>query len=244
MKKPLFIKFFLYFIIFILLPNLILSNNNDDDEYTNESLEWSGVTAGLGTGTIACIVAICVGALICIFGFSTTKPYLFIFIGFVVPAIVILFCIFCPRKDSNEEGLKMFKLRRNIYILWRYLYFVVMIVFLLFLIFPYILYILITVIPEKVDSSTKKSQNIEKPKERKIKTLQSAGMLKMGENNINERTNLINNNNPTLIVSDEDDDFPNAKKTFNDLPSAHQNITNTNKISDSNRFSKFKRKQK
>ena len=197
--------------IFILSCLFNLSNSQ---EYTNESMAVTPVL-GLGGGTLAVIVAIAIGVVVCIFGLAFPNPGLFVFIGIVIPVVVFIFVIACPRVSDKKEVEYWNNSRKNNYIVARWFHFLVMLILFLGLFVPFFLKWNITIIPQRVDSSSQKDfyddnylEQIEKQKKRKYNLEETDILLpRKLPLGINRRKNNLNKNisniqNSTSLIQD------------------------------------------
>lgn len=139
------ILLFLFFIS--ILSSFVLSQGS---KFTEESMRVTPVL-GIGSGTLAVIIAIALGVVICIFGLAFPFPGLFVFIGIVIPCIVFIFVIFCPRVEE-QTIIEWQNQKVNSYIIARWFHFLIMLLMFLGLLAPLIIYLSIVVIPQRVDS--------------------------------------------------------------------------------------------
>ena len=156
-------------IIFFLSFLISLVNSQ---KYTKESMEVHPVL-GLGAGTLSVIIAIVIGVIVMIFGLAFPSPGLFVFIGILIPLVVFIFVIVCPRQ-SEKKVEEWENNNKNYFIIARWLYFLLMIILFLGLLAPAFSKWNITIIPQRVDSSSQKDfydekymEAIEKQKKRK-----------------------------------------------------------------------------
>ena len=75
------------FFILSCLINLINCASEEDEKARAELI------AGMGKGTLAVVIAIAIGVVICIFGLAFSSPGLFVFIGVIIPVLVFIICI-------------------------------------------------------------------------------------------------------------------------------------------------------
>ena len=137
---------FLFFFFFFRLVNAA--------EYTKESLE-ADTAIGIGIGTLILIIVLVLSGLLCIFGLSTTNPGLFLFLGILIPAVILFFFTVLPseKKDGSSSDDK----ERNGYIYIRWFWFVFFLVFVLFTpLLPLFSIWTTQVIPQRVDSRAQK----------------------------------------------------------------------------------------
>ena len=157
---------------FSFLINLVKSDSKE--LYTEESMK-ANTYLGLGAGTLAVIIAIVLGMIIMILGLAFTSPGLFVFIGIVIPLIVLIFVAYCPRYDNTKKDVNPWEnQKKNNYIVARWFHFLVMIILFFGLLAPAFAKWNINIVPQRVDSSSQKDfydekymEAIEKQKKRK-----------------------------------------------------------------------------
>ena len=143
----------------LLILSILISviNCQSTGEYDDKSMEASKVF-GIGWGVFAVILAMIVGVIICIFGMATVFPGVFIAIGICLPTCIFLFFAFCPAKSSSgASGDNTENTAKNVYIVWRWLYFSVMLALVLALIAPMCMLWNIMIVPQRVDSRAQKA---------------------------------------------------------------------------------------
>ena len=159
--------------------------------YTNQSMEYSDV-GGIGAGVFAIIVALVIGVIICIFGLSTVMPGVFFAIGVCLPTCIFLFFAFCPLKDPPGINDITKNLNKNVYIVWRWLYFAVMLACLIAVFVPLCILWNVMVIPQRVDSRAQKEYD-ERYKELLEKEMKMKDMEEKAKKEA--EANALNNNN-------------------------------------------------
>ena len=206
-KKYLKISQFIFF--FTCLFNLVNSQ-----EFTNESMEVTPVL-GLGAGTLAVIVGIVIGVIVCILGLAFPNPGLFVFIGIVIPLVILAFVSLCPREGDKKEVQKWENTKKNYYIIARWVHFLLMLLLFLGLLGPFFMKWSITIIPQRVDSSSEKDfyddkylEAIEKQKKRKYNMEETNTLLPLGINRRIKR-NVNNTQNNNLIQNDSHNNISN-----------------------------------
>ena len=216
---------------------------------------------GIGWGTFFVIVGIALGVVVMIFGLAFPNPGLFVFIGLLIPTVIFVFVIACPKEGEKKEVQSWENDSKNYYIIARWAHFIVMLAFLGFLIVPFIIKWGISVIPQRVDSSSHKDfyddrylELIEKQKKKKYNLEESDALLPKGlslnkkkfqrniSNNQNSN-NLIQNNSQSNISNNMiDNSIPenNNENPISILPrTIKKNEFNENK----KKFKGFKRKK-
>ena len=222
-------KYFKYLqFIFILL---LLFNFIKSQDYTEESMKADLVPGtGLGKGTFAVIIFVAVGVVICILGLAFPFPPLFIFIGFALPIIVLLFVAFCPKEDLNKEIQDNMNPKKNLYIVARWFHFLIMLILFLGLLGPAFMKWSITIIPQRVDSSSNKDLYDEK-------YLESIEIQKKRKYNLEENDLLLPNNKlPMSLNRNRRNNFVRRNQNTSDnalIQSSSNNISN-NLIDNSN----------
>lgn len=217
---------------------------------------------GVGSGTLAVIIAIAIGVVVCVLGLAFPSPGLFVFIGIVIPCIVFIFVIFCPRIE--EQALIEWQNQKvNNFIIARWFYFLIMLIMFLGLVAPLIIYLSIAVIPQRVDSRAQteydeeymrfmekeriKQLNLMEADEPEVLPLRSRDRRNQFGNNESRVSNLINNESQESDgrninnINNESNNISNNQLPPSMLPrSTLQNDLQQNR----NRFAKFKRKNK
>lgn len=126
-------------------------------EYTEKSMRAS-LVFGIGVGTFVLIIFLILGGLICIFGLSTTNPGLFLFIGILLPCLILLILTVIPtKKEKTSAG---YDKTRSPFRIVRWVALVLFIVFLLIPIFPLLSIWMTQVIPQRVDSRAQKEYDM------------------------------------------------------------------------------------
>lgn len=192
----------LFFFSFLL--SLVKSQNQ---KYTEESMK-AEIIGGLGVGTLCVIIFMAVGVVLCIFGLATTNPALWVFLGILLPFLVFLFVAFCPRQtESHKESTENSK--RNNYIIARWMHFLVMLLLFLGLLGPAFIKWNMTLIPQRVDSSSQKDlydekylEAIEKQKKRKYYLDENDELLpqKLPLGNNRRNNNFVRNNQSDSLI--------------------------------------------
>ena len=213
-KKYLKISQFIFF--FTCLFNLVNSQ-----EFTNESMEVTPVL-GIGAGTLAVIVGIVIGVIVCILGLAFPNPGLFVFIGIVIPLVILAFVSLCPREGDKKEVQKWENTKKNYYIIARWVHFLLMLLLFFGLLGPFFMKWSITIIPQRIDSSSEKDlyddkylEAIEKQKKRKYNMEETDALLSQKlPLGINRRKNIFNRNvnntqNNNLIQNDSHNNISN-----------------------------------
>ena len=72
-----------------------------------EAKKQSRIYEGMGPGTLAVLIGIIVGIIICIFGLAFQSPGLFVFIGVLIPILIFIICISLPTKDDEKTTGKV-----------------------------------------------------------------------------------------------------------------------------------------
>lgn len=236
----------------------IIASTLCEGGFTEESMQVTPVL-GLGSGTLAVIIAICIGVVLCVLGMAFPFPGLFIFIGIVIPCIVFIFVIFCPRIEE-QAIIEWQNSKVNAFIIARWFHFLIMLLMFLGLAAPLVIYISIEVIPQRVDSRAQtkydqgylshmeremiKKNNLREAQEeaerlplrqRGIKRDQE-GEVDIGNQSGSRYSNLINNESKEVGVSRESNQLPPSM-----LP---KSTLNNDFQQNRNRFAKFKRKGK
>ena len=153
----------------------------------------------IGYGIWAIIVALAIGIILMIFGLATNIPGIFVFIGMALPVIVGIFVFFCPKTDDSGE--KEEDMRKNYYIIARWMHFLVLLIFFILLIVPAFMKWNINIIPQRVYSISESDifdekylEAIEKQKKRKY-NLEETEVLFPSLSINKSRKKLIRNNN-------------------------------------------------
>ena len=188
--------------LFFLLSCLI---NIVNSEFTDESMKAS-LVFGLGIGTFVVIICIGIGIIVCLFGLAFPFPGLFIFIGMVLPLIAFIFFSFCPTKSEKEDDNKNENHNKNVYIVARWIHFLVMVLLFLGLLAPAFIMWGINVIPQRVDSSSQKDlyderylEAIEKQKKRKYNLEETDILLPSNRLGMNKKRNVFTRNTQNSI---------------------------------------------
>lgn len=158
-------------IIFII--SFLISVINCQTEAEDRSKVKLVGNTGLGPGTLAVIIAIGFGVLICIFGLAFSSPGIFVFIGILLPLLVFIICAFLPAGKEEEKDDSV-NTHKDVYMVARWIHFLIMLLLFIGLIFPFFLKANITVIPQRVNSTTMKDsyddkylEDLEKQKKRR-----------------------------------------------------------------------------
>lgn len=197
-----------------------LINLVNSQKYTKESMEVHPVL-GLGAGTLAVIIAIVLGVIVMIFGLAFPSPGLFVFIGILIPLVVFIFVIVCPRQ--TEKQVESWENdHKNYYIIARWLYFLLMIILFFGLLAPAFAKWNITIIPQRVDSSSQKDfydekymEAIEKQKKRKYNMEETDYLLNqrlplgINKRGLNLNRNIQNNHSSSLIQNNSQNNISN-----------------------------------
>ena len=138
------------FFILSCLINLINCASEEDEKARAELI------AGMGKGTLAVVIAIAIGVVICIFGLAFSSPGLFVFIGVIIPVLVFIICISLPNDKSDEEVDINKNTHFDYYMVARWIHFIIMLILFIGLFFPAFLKWNTTVIPQRVNSNTMK----------------------------------------------------------------------------------------
>lgn len=204
-------KFFLLtqFIFFLSFIKTVLNQNGG--QFSEESMKVPNTVFGIGPGTFAVIVAIIVGALICVLGLAFPSPGVFILIGIVVPLLVFILAWFLPTSDveSSSTDNKFENTKINYFIIARWFHFLVMLLLTVGLFAPLILLFNISLIPQRVDSRAQKEYDekylklMEEQRKRKYNIEdenidQDNEKLPLVINRINNRPNIRRNNDNNL----------------------------------------------
>ena len=238
--------------LFILSCLISLINCADGDTTKSEANSRSNLLWGMGKGTVAVIIFIALGIIICILGLAFSSPGLFVFIGILLPLLVFIICISLPTGDDKDEEEDIYKnSHHDNYMVARWLYFVVMLLVFIALILPGILKWNIDVIPQRVNSNTMKDiyddkylEDLEKQKKRRYnlenESLDEEERLPLSTNKKKKNTFIRvdednnNNVNKNLFQNDLDED--------NELPMAR--VKRKDELNDNrSKFKKFKRTQ-
>lgn len=220
-------------ILFIL--SCIISMIKSDGVYTEESMEVK-LYLGLGLGTLIVVIGIAIGILVMILGLAFPNPALFVLIGALIPVILFLIVAFLPRESDKKEVLANVNDKTNYYMIARYLHFVLMLVLFLGLLGPGFMKWGITIIPQRVDSTSQRDfyddkylEKIDIQKKRKYNLEENERLLqdRLPLNlNKNRRNNFVRNNQNT------------SNNLINDSNSQNNNLvdnTNGENSSDLNR---------
>ena len=188
--------------LFFILSCLI---NIVNCEFTDESMKAS-IVFGLGIGTFVVIICIAIGIIVCLFGLAFPYPGLFIFIGIVLPLIAFIFFAFCPTKSEKEDDNQNENHNKNVYIVARWIHFLVMVLLFLGLLAPAFTMWGINVIPQRVDSSSQKDlfdekylEAIEKQKKRKYNLEETDILLPNNRLGMNKKRNVFARNTQNSI---------------------------------------------
>ena len=208
----------------------------------------SDLIAGMGQGTFAVLISIIIGIIICIFGLAFSSPGLFVFIGILIPLLVFIICTFLPSGRTDEKS-DSDNTHRDTYVVALWIHFIVMLVLFIGLFLPIFLKLNITVIPQKVNSTTMKDsyddkylEDLEKQKKRRYN---------LENENLDEEEKLPLSSNKkkknTFIRIDKDDNvnnnlFENNLDDDNELPMAR--IKTKDEFNENrSKFKRFKRIQ-
>ena len=228
------------FFILSCLINLINCASEEDEKARAELI------AGMGKGTLAVVIAIAIGVVICIFGLAFSSPGLFVFIGVIIPVLVFIICISLPNDKSDEEVDINKNTHFDYYMVARWIHFIIMLILFIGLFFPAFLKWNTTVIPQRVNSNTMKDtydekylEDLEKQKKRKYNL----------ENDIfeDERLPLSSKKKKRSNFIERDDDDDNNNRIDNNLDQSGNlpigRIKKKNEINDNRKkFKGFKRK--
>lgn len=182
------------------------------DEYTTESMEYKSVS-GIGVGTFVLIGFIIIGILICIIGLGTPMPVIFVLIGTILPLLVFVILAFAPKKiDENKQNQPNQK--KDTFMVARWFYFCIMLCLFIAMLFVYCQIWSITIIPPKVDSRSKESNDAKKSdKKKKVKQVfinnednilsmntdkKKGGFNVFGSPSHNNNESLISQNRPSM----------------------------------------------
>lgn len=138
---------FIPIILIVLFRNI---NSQVTTTLTAASLEYDGIL-GVGWGVFACILAIIVGIICCIYGLATIFPGVFLAIGFCVPITTVIFMAFVPLEQPGNLNEKD-NPTTNSYVVVRWLYLTIMLIGILLLLIPLCKLWNIMLIPQRVDS--------------------------------------------------------------------------------------------
>ncbi len=211
--------------------------NAAEHKYTNESMKVDTVL-GVGSGTLAVIIAIALGVVVCVFGLAFPFPGLFVFIGILIPALVLLFVALCPRIEEKKI-LDWQNSKRNNYVVARWFHFLIMLLLFLGLAAPTMMYLSTTVIPQKVDSRAQLEYDekylkfMEEQRKRKYNLIE----IEPKEEKLPLNNNRKNNNqNEKSLISNDDNQLPPSSLPKSSL---HHDLT-----SNRNKYNRFKRVKK
>ena len=238
--------------IFILSCLISLINCAEGDLTKSEENSRSNLLWGMGKGTVAVIIFIAIGIIICILGLAFSSPGLFVFIGILLPLLVFIICISLPTGDDKDEEEDIYKNgHHDNFMVARWLYFLVMLLVFIGLILAGFIKWNIAVIPQRVNSNTMKDtyddkylEDLEKQKKRRY-NLENESLD--DEERLPLSTNKKKKN--TFIRVDEDNDnrvnknlFQNDLDEDNELPMAR--VRRKDELNDNrSKFKKFKRIQ-
>ena len=232
------------FIISCLISLINCQNTEAEDQSQSE------IIFGMGVGTFAVLICIIAGIIICIFGLAFSSPGIFVFIGIAIPLLVFIICISLPTGTDEEED-ESENTHTDYMMVERWFYFSAMIVFFFLLLVPACKMWNITVIPQRVNSTTMRDtyddkylEDLEKQKKRKYnlenESIDEDEKLPLSSNKKKKNTFIRldkdneNNINKNLLENNLDED--------NSLPMARvkrKDEFNENR----NKFKKFKRIQ-
>ena len=209
-----------------------------------EAKKQSRIYGGMGPGTLAVLIGIIVGIIICILGLAFPSPGLFVFIGVLIPVLIFIICISLPTKDDEKTTRESENTHHDNYMVARWVYFVIMLLVFIGLIAPAFLKANITVIPQRLNSNTMKDtyddkylEDLEKQKKRKYnlenESIDEEEKLplssnkkkkntfirldKDNENNVNKNlleNNLIDENNLPIATVKKKDEFGENRSKF------------------------------
>ena len=227
-------------ILFIISSLISLITCVSEEEAKKEARLYGG----MGPGTLAVLITIIIGVIICIFGLAFTTPGVFVFIGILIPLLTFIICISLPTKDENESKKESENTHHDNYMVARWIYFVVMLLGFCGLIVPAFLKANISVIPQRVNSSIMKDtyddkylEDLEKQKKRKYNLENESidddeklplssnkkkkntfiRLDKDNENNVNKNlldNNLIDENNLPIATVKKKDEFGENRSKF------------------------------
>ena len=238
-------------IIFIL--SCVISMIKSDGIYTEESMRVDKFVGGLGIGTFIVVVGIALGIVVMILGLAFPNPALFVLIGALIPTILFLIVIYLPRESDTKEVLENENDKKNLYMIARYLHFILMALLFLGLLGPAFIKWGITIIPQRVDSTSQRDfyddkylEKIEIQKKRKYNLEENEALLqdRLPLNlNRNRRNNFIRNNQNTSnnLINDSNSQNNNLVDNTNGENSSEMNRNILPKKS-KNRFNKDKEK--
>lgn len=208
---------------------------SEEEVFTKESMEVH-TYGGLGIGTLLVIIAMAIGVCIMILGLAFSTPGLFVFIGILFPLIIFIFVVACPKESDSKQIEYWENKKKNNYIVARFCHFLFMGVLFLALLGPAFLKWSITVIPQKVDSSSQKDfydekymEALDKQRKRKYNmeetdiSLPQRLPLSMGKRknilnrNINNQSNSLIQNNSQNNISNNLIDNTNIENS-NEFP--------------------------
>ena len=227
-------------------------NCADDEGTKSEENSKSNLLWGMGKGTVAVIISIAIGIIVCIFGLAFSSPGLFVFIGILIPLLVFIICISLPTGDDKDEEEDIYKNdHHDNYMVARWFYFIVMLLLFIGLIVPCFIMLSLNIIPLRVNSNTMRDtyddkylEDLEKQKKRKYnlenESLDDEERLPLSTNKKKKNTFIRvdednkNNVNKNLFQNDLDED--------NELPMAR--VKRKDELNDNrSKFKKFKRIQ-
>ena len=206
--------------ILFLLNCLLGIIKSEDELFTKESMEVK-TYLGLGLGTLIVIIAMAIGVCIMILGLAFSTPGLFVFLGILFPLIFFIFFVFCPKESDTKQVEYWENKKINIYIIPRFIHFLFMALLFLGLLAPAFMKWNITIVPQKVDSSSQKDfydekymEALEKQRKRKYNmeetdvSLPQRLPLSMNKRNNNLKRN-INNQSNSLIQNNSQNNISN-----------------------------------
>jgi hypothetical protein len=118
------------------------------------SFEYDGIL-GIGWGVFAIIISIFVGVCCCFYGFSTIYPLVFYIIGFIIPIIVFFLMSFAPLEKEEQINTKENSTKNNL-LVFKWFLFSFLSFSLFLLLIPFMRLWNTVLIPQRVDSKTKK----------------------------------------------------------------------------------------
>jgi hypothetical protein len=119
-------------------------------------LEYDGIL-GIGWGVFAIIISIFVGACCCFYGISTIYPLIFYIIGFIIPIIVFFLMAFAPLEKEQQLNTKENQSKNN-FLVAKWFLFSFLTFSLILLLIPFMRLWNTVLVPQRVDSKTKKDQ--------------------------------------------------------------------------------------
>ena len=142
-------------LLFLLNCLLGIVKSDKNEIFTKESMEVK-TYGGLGIGTLLVIIAIAIGVCIMILGLAFATPGLFVFIGILFPLVIFIFVVACPKESDTKQVEYWENKKKNNFIVARFFHFLVMGLLFLGLLGPAFIKWNITIVPQKVDSSSQK----------------------------------------------------------------------------------------